>query len=398
MSSYIVKLYVFKYMKWINFLHFYQPANIEAKIIEEAAQKSYFRLLRLFEENKNLRLTINISGCLLERMEELGMADFSSRLIPLLKSGRIEIVGTAAYHAFLPLLPEKEIIFQIKEQEKILQKHFGISRPKGFFLPEMAYSKEAAVIIKKLGYEYLILDPISYSPKNNNDLEALKVYRDQDSGLKIIFRNRAWSTKYAPDYLQRSLATGRAGTIITASDAELYGLRHEDPSAELEKVAQDKRLITNNLNDLIASTSEIEDIILRPSSWESSERELSSKNPYALWSAKKNQLHKILWELAGLSIQVVDSNLKDPGYSWARWHLSRGLASCSWWWASGHDFSRHFGPLAWSPDELERGVNDLLRAVRSIENKKTRLSKIKAEKLVARLRFLVWTKHWKKYF
>ena len=105
-------------MKWFSFLHFYQPANIEGEIIKEAAEKSYFRLLRLFEENPNFKATINITGCLLERMAELGLDDFSQRLKPLIQSGRIEIVGTAAYHAFLPLLPEEEVIFQIKDQEK----------------------------------------------------------------------------------------------------------------------------------------------------------------------------------------------------------------------------------------------------------------------------------------
>ncbi|MCX6795229.1 MAG: hypothetical protein NT165_00650 [Candidatus Falkowbacteria bacterium] len=385
-------------MKWFNFLHFYQPANTEFSNIQEAAEKSYFRLLRLFEENKNLRMTINVSGCLLERMTEGGMADFSRRLSPLLKSGRIEIVGTAAYHAFLPLLPEKEVIFQIKEQEKILKKYLGVSRPKGFFLPEMAYSSGVAKIIKGLGYEYLILDPIAYSHKNPHDFEALKTYLDKASGLKLVFRNRAWSTKYAPDYLQRALETGRSTTVVTASDAELYGLRHEDPTAELERISRDDRLATGTLSDFISLTANPELITLRACSWESSERELLNKNPYALWSDKRNEIHKDLWSLADLAIKTVHENSKDRGASWARWHLSRGLASCAWWWSSGHDFSRHFGPLAWSPDELERGANDLLRSVRSLENKKTRRQKILAEKLALRLRALVWVKHWKKYF
>ncbi len=385
-------------MNWFNFLHFYQPANIEGAVIKEAAEKSYFRLLRLFEENPNLRMTVNVSGCLLERMAEEGLGDFALRLKPLIKSGRIEIVGTAAYHAFLPLLPESEIIFQIKEQEKILKKYFGISRPKGFFLPEMAYSAALARIIKSLGYEYLILDPIAFSPRNPRDFEALKTYRDQASGLKIVFRNRAWSMKYAPDQLQRALITGRQETIVTAGDAELYGLRHEDPSAELEGVLKNKNLKTGTLSDFMSLTANPELVILRPCSWESSERELIAKNPYALWSDRRNEIHFELWRLAELAVKTVHDNPKDEGYAWARWHLSRGLASCAWWWASGHDFSRHFGPLAWSPDELERGVNDLLRSIRSLQGKKTRRQKIAAEKIALRLRFFAWTRHWKKYF
>ena len=175
-------------------------------------------------------------------------------------------------------------------------------------------------------------------------------------------------------------------------------MRHEDPSAELEKIVKDSRLETGTLSDFISLTEKPEKIILRACSWESSEREISAKNPYVLWSEKRNEIHKLLWKLARLAIASVHDGQKDSSFSWARWHLSRGLASCAWWWTSGHDFSRHFGPLAWSPDELERGVNDLLRAVRALENKNTRRQKIAAEKLALRLRALVWMKHWQKYF
>lgn len=385
-------------MTWFNFLHFYQPANIDSRFIEEASEKSYFRLLRLFEENKDLRMTINVSGCLLDRMSEINLGDFSKRLSPLIKSGRIEIVGSAAYHAFLPLLPESEILFQIKEQEKILKKYLGVHELKGFFMPEMAYSREVARVVKSLGYEYLILDPIAFSPKNKVKFDSNKTYIDEASDLKIVFRDRDWSTKYAPDHLKKYLDEGIELNVVTASDAELYGLRHLDQTSELEKIVKDSRISTGNLHDFLELTVSPEKIILRPCSWESEEKELSEKNPYSLWSNKKNSLHKLLWKLANLSIEVVNKNQNDEGFEWARWHLSRGLASCSWWWSSGRDFSKHFGPLAWSPDEVERGVNDLLRSIRSLSNKKTRRQKIQAEKMAAQIHLLAWIKHWQKHF
>ena len=83
-------------MKWFSFLHFYQPANIEGEIIKEAAEKSYFRLLRLFEENSNLRMTINVSGCLLERMSELGLDDFAQN-----KSLFLEILDFTVFNSIV---------------------------------------------------------------------------------------------------------------------------------------------------------------------------------------------------------------------------------------------------------------------------------------------------------
>lgn len=385
-------------MKWFNFLHFYQPANIEGAAIKEAAEKSYFRLLRLFEEHADLRMTINISGGLLERMAEEGLDDFSRRLKILIQAGRIEIVGSAAYHAFLPLLPESEVIYQIKEQEKILKKHFGIRRPRGFFLPEMAYTSSLAQIIKKCGYHYLILDPITYSRKNKKALEEKVSYQDKASGLKIVFRNRRLSMSYAPEYLTKCLANGHKDWLVTAVDAELYGLRYEDPTAEIEKIMKNPYLSTGTLSEFLSSTPSRQSVVLRSSSWESSEVELAANQPFILWNDQKNEVQTKLWQLAELAITSLEKYPRDKNYAWARWHLSRGLASCSWWWASGHDFSRHFGPLAWSPEEVERGVNDLLRSIRSLANSDSRRFKLKAEKLALEIRFLVWTRHWQKYF
>ena len=67
-------------MIWINFLHFYQPANAEFYNIRKALDKSYWRLLRLLEEHPDLKMTFNVSGCLLERLEEAKEIAFLDRL------------------------------------------------------------------------------------------------------------------------------------------------------------------------------------------------------------------------------------------------------------------------------------------------------------------------------
>ncbi|MHB8904184.1 MAG: hypothetical protein ACYC40_03735, partial [Patescibacteria group bacterium] len=146
-------------MLWLNFLHFYQPANIEDYKIKQALDKSYWRLIRLMEEHPSLKMTWNITACLVERLADMDEASFLRRLKNLVDRSQIELTGSAAYHGFLPLLSEAEIISQIKINETILKKHFGVGFKKnGFFLPEMAYSPAVAKIVKKLGYQWLILD------------------------------------------------------------------------------------------------------------------------------------------------------------------------------------------------------------------------------------------------
>lgn len=376
-------------MKWINFLHWYQPSNSDAYKIQEASDKSYRRLLRALKENPATHWTINVSACLFLRWEQLGDFDIISDLKKLSESGQVELTGSAAYHALLPLVPVREILLQIKEQEEVLKRLIGKSfKKQGFFLPEMAYSPTVAKLVKKCGYQWLILDEVAAK----NKIDFSRIYRDRSSGLKIIFRSRDFSNSYVPDRIKDIVGEDRI--VITATDGELYGLRHEDPTAELENILKNKKLQTETISEFIKKQPRVETASIRSCSWESSAKELKAGQPYFVWIDKKNALQVKLWDLAKLTLMAEKKYCQDSNYHWLRWHLVRGLASCTFWWASAKDFSHNFGPHAWNPDEIERGVNEFIRAIRSIENPNSLRLKIKAERLYVLIKQMIWEKHW----
>lgn len=387
-------------MTWINFLHLYQPANSDDYTIAEALNKSYWRLIRLMEENPDLRMTFNVSACLLERLYDMGETEFISRLRELSNSGRLELVGSASYHAFLPLVSKEEVTRQISEQEEILKKYLGEDlKLQGFFCPEMAFNEEVLNIIKERGYKWIILDEISLA--ENQDFDLNKIFKDEKSSLKIIFRSRKFSRAYPPDEIVNILQNdGDEKIIISATDAELYGLRHEDPTAELERIAADKKVKTKTISEFINSfgAETLVETSLRPSSWESEELDINKGEPFALWFGKKNKIHKDLWRLTNFALEIGEQNKHDENYEWFRWHLKRGIASCTYWWASAHDFSADFGPYTWSPDMVERGSGDLIRAVRSLSDLKTKRDKLKAEKYYLQLKKHLWREHWTKHW
>jgi len=396
-------------MLWLNFLHFYQPANTEFYNIRKALDKSYWRLLRLMEEHPELKMTFNVSGCLLERLEEAKEKLFIDRLKFLVSKGRVELTGSAYYHGFLPLLPEKEVVRQIKENEKILKKIFGKTfKPSGFFLPEMSYSPAVAKIVKHLGYKWIILDEVAYSGGGKERPDIKRSYVDEASGLKVIFRNRELSSTYPPDKLLAILKEDKQvkekkheeKIILTATDAELYGLRHEDPTGEMEKVVKLKEIKTKTLSAYINELEKKKALKIKvwPCSWESAPKEVKAGIAYSLWQDKNNKIQTNLWKLANLALSLDEKYKKDKNYSWYRWHLSRGLASCTFWWASARDFSKIFGPYAWSPDDIERGLEDMIRSVRSLNDLKTKKKKIEAEKYYLKIKKLIWEIHWKKHW
>lgn len=383
-------------MLWINFIHLYQPANSTTERIKEAVDKSYYRLTRLLEENSDLSFTANISGCLLERLADAGFTDLLDRMRRLIEAGRLELVGSAAYHGFLPLLPQEEVIYQIKRQEEITADILGVDlKGRGFFLPELAYTPLLSQLIKNLGYAWIIVDEASL-PKGISVKGGAFV--DSNSGLTVIVRHRGYSNAYAPDLIQSLIKEGeRPQTIVTATDAELYGLRHEDPTAELEKIASLKELKTQTVSEFLTGHDGAQPVKLRAASWETN-WEIDRGQPFAVWLDKGNQIQRRLWELADHVMAAGKRYPHDANYAAYRWHLDRGLASCMFWWASGRDFFHNMGPVAWNPDEIENGLNDLIRSMRSLQDKNSKQEKIVAEKMVARIRRLIWQKHWQKYF
>jgi len=385
-------------MIWINFLHCYQPANSHEDFIKEATEKSYLRIIRALEENKDTKFTLNISGCLFLRWEELGFFDLIIRIANLVEQKKLELVSSVCYHPLMPLISENEIRKQIQENEEVLQRCIAKNfKAKGFFLPEMAYSPLAGKVIADFGYEWIILDEIAENGFLKNDYNA-KVFLDKETGLKVVFRNRKMSSSFMPDTLNELIKNNKLdefNNLITATDGELYGLRHIDHKGIFEKILKNEKIKTKTISEFVQGfDQELKEINLVSCNWESEEQELKNNLPFALWCNPENKIHLKLWDLANLCINTLSENEDDENFLWARWHLVRGLASCSFWWASEKDFSSIFGPLAWSPEDIEKGANDLVRSVRSLENKKTKKQKVKTELLFAEIIKLIWKKHW----
>ena len=108
-------------MKWVNFLHIYQPPYQEPEIVQKIARESYWPLVKTLKENKGAKITLNFSGCLLEHLYSIGEEKLLEEFKALAAKGQIELVGSARYHPILPLLPANEIRRQIVLNDHLQQ-------------------------------------------------------------------------------------------------------------------------------------------------------------------------------------------------------------------------------------------------------------------------------------
>jgi len=84
--------------------------------------------------------------------------DIPSAWKRLHESGSVELMTTSATHAYLPLLIQDEsVTAQVKTGIRAFERRFGFT-PKGFWLPECAYSPEIEPHLRDAGVRYFILE------------------------------------------------------------------------------------------------------------------------------------------------------------------------------------------------------------------------------------------------
>jgi len=143
-------------MKITFLLHFYQPHNQQDDILDRIVNESYRPLVEGFLDNPRFKVIVNINGALSTLLKEKGYHDVLDGFVKLAERGQIEFTDSGMYHAFLPLIPEEEIVRQIKQNGEANRSIFGeVYQPKGFFSPEMAVSDRVFKVVSEKGYKWM---------------------------------------------------------------------------------------------------------------------------------------------------------------------------------------------------------------------------------------------------
>lgn len=355
-------------MKWANFLHIYQPIGQQPDILESVVVGSYRPVISNILRHNSARLTMNISGSLLELFDKYNYRDLIDMTRELLKSGRLELTGSAKYHALLPFLNEKEIIRQIEINNETLRFYFDQYKPTGFFPPEMAYDERIPGIIESLGFRWIILDEISKSGKTE-DVDYNKIYTIGHSNIKAFFRERRPSNLIMSAVV-RSYESLREAMkedfksdryMVTGMDGETFG--HHRPGLEkmLFELFDSKDFESVTLSDLLLLNKNEERINPIKSTWASSEEDIERGIQFLSWNDPGNEIHAWQWELVNLARDsVYEMDKDDASFADIRSRMDVALASDHFWWASAKPW--------WSLQEIERGAYVCLEIIRRIPN------------------------------
>ncbi len=329
-------------MRWSNFFHIYQPPAWDETIVRRATSESYEPLMAILQAHPDIKITLNITGALIDQLTALGLHSILESIRQLSEKGQIELVGSAKYHPILPLLPPEEVLRQIELQEETCRAAFGPTfAPKGFYAPEMAYSTALEQVLVDRGYEWIILDEIcSGQPLGNIQFDTKYTTA---GGLGVIFRNR-----YLSDFLSFSANIDQPETsvqaiqsdkrsvdgIITAMDGENLGHHRAGVDRLWEILVTWPEMTTETLSEYRKRLTKDASITLHDGSWSTQPYEMLANVPFGLWNHPENPIHKLQWQLTHTVITAVHDAEGDPSIDVARRLLDQALTSDKYWWAS----------------------------------------------------------------
>ncbi|MHA1253968.1 MAG: hypothetical protein ACTSPS_00065 [Promethearchaeota archaeon] len=354
--------------------HIYQPPVQIPQVVKQIVNESYRPIIDALRTHQEAKISLNINGTLTEQLNDFGYNNIIEGIATLASRNQIEFTGSGKFHPLLPLIPEPEIERQILLNEETNKMFFGnVYKPVGFFPPEMAISEKVISVVRKLGYDWIIMSGIA----NTLPEFPTTTISQHQNGLKFIFRD---------DYISIDCAFDKVNTVDTFIERLHYRHTSEDYYVVLAMDGETfghhvKHAIKNFLIPLFNETPHRDDIQMctvseiikkfpvgitqnpRDSSWSTMPYDLAHDVPFPLWSDPNNEIHIEQHRFFMYALNLIHlaykyregmNDQKKSIYDNARNLLDRGIHSCQQWWASKRPW--------YSTDMILRGLNEVLMA------------------------------------
>ncbi|MGC8662830.1 MAG: glycoside hydrolase family 57 protein [Thermoplasmata archaeon] len=299
-----------------NHDYFWSEKNNE--ILNRIINKCYIPMTRTLIDN-GIKASISISGVLLEQL-----IDMNSEVIDILKeyirSNLGELLSETYYHSLSSIWAPDEFGRQVKKQNDLLIKIFGIM-PKTFRNTELIYNDSISRMVKDLGFKTIITEGTdeiisknspNYTYKSVSGLNLLlRNYRLSDD-ISFRFSNRSWNEYplFADKYSKWiSLTPGEVINLFM--DYETFGEHNWNETGIFEFM----KALPGELNRYGIELSTIKDAvnfskaretlsIPKTISWADTERDLSAwlgndmqNEAFEMIKSLKNNKNMDLWGL-----------------------------------------------------------------------------------------------------
>lgn len=138
----------------------YEDKTSNERILKKVAEKSYLptnaRLLKLLRENPEFKVSLSITGTVIEQLEKWSPEALQS-FKDLCNTGQVEIVGETYHHSLAFFYSRAEFEMQVEMHKRKVQEVFG-QTPQVFRNTELAYNNDLAYWADKAGYKGILAE------------------------------------------------------------------------------------------------------------------------------------------------------------------------------------------------------------------------------------------------
>ena len=273
-----------------------QNEAVMQRVADVCYQPANRMLLELIRQFPQMRFTFSISGTALEQLQAYTPEVIES-FRALAATGKVEFLGETYFHSLSCIADPNEFERQVLLHGAKVESLFGV-KPKIFRNTELIYSDAIGRLVRKLGFEGILIDGVERILQGRNP-DFLYEHVDRD-GLKLFPRNAALSDDISfrfPDklwaewpltpskYLQWLRARVRRDGLITLGmDYETFGEHQKPDSGIFEFFRGLASLLSGRENPKMVTPSEVLSIVPAqgtlsapvPISWADQERDLSA--------------------------------------------------------------------------------------------------------------------------
>ena len=223
----------------------YEARESNERILRKVAEKSYLptnrHLLELLRAHPELKLSLSITGTVLEQLEQWSPEALAS-FQDLCATGQVEIVAETYHHTLAFFYSRGEFEAQVQMHREKIQALFG-QTPQVFRNTELAYNNDLAYWADKAGYKGVLAEGWDailgwrkpnyvYRPAYTDNIRLLmKNYRLSDD-IAFRFGDRDWSEwpLTADKFVHWLNAEPDAQTFNLFMDYETFGEHQWDES------------------------------------------------------------------------------------------------------------------------------------------------------------------------
>ena len=357
----------------------YEDDTSNERILKKVAEKSYIptnrHLLRLLQENPGFKLSLSITGTVIEQLEQWSPEALQS-FKDLVATGRVEILAETYHHTLAFFYSRSEFEMQVEMHRNKIQEVFGQS-PRVFRNTELAYNNDLAYWADHAGYKGVLAegwDPVLdwrspnyvYQPAYTDNIRLLmKNYKLSDD-IAFRFGDSKWAEyPLTADKFSHWLSEDPDGTNFNLfmdyetfgehqwHESGIFGFLEHLPKEWLKKDDHSFMTVSEAI-DAYESVGQVD--MPQTVTWADTERDLSA------WLGNSMQSTAI-GSLYGLQQQILDTDDLALIDDWRRLQTSDHFYyMCTKWFNDG-DIHAYFSPYA-TPYE---GYMNFMNAYRDLQ-------------------------------